>query len=106
MGRSGLADLLDRGTAPDVVVCSSDVLAHGALIEAQARGIAVPRDLAIVGFGDLSFAQYIVPSLSTVRVDGEKIGRIAAEAVLARLGGDPAPQIHDVGFGFVDRESA
>lgn len=103
LGRQGLAALLARGS-PTAVFCSSDLLAHGALEEARARGIAVPRALALMGFGDLEFAQHTFPALSTVRVDRAAIGRRAAELVLARIDGTASgPTVVDVGFGIVDR---
>ena len=42
LGREGLARLLERGSLPRAVFCSSDTSAHGVLIEAQARGMSVP----------------------------------------------------------------
>ncbi len=103
-GRQGLAALLDRNVRFDAVACSSDAIAHGALCEAQARGIAVPERLGIIGFGDLDFAADTVPALSTVRIDRTAIGRIAAEALLARIeSGQPPGKVIDVGFEVIAR---
>ncbi len=104
LGRHGLATLLDGRRRPTAVFCSSDLLAHGALEEARSRGLALPKDLALIGFGDLEFTRNTFPALSTVRVDRAAIGRIAAELVLARIAGDdPASTVVDVGFEIVDR---
>ncbi|MCC6194162.1 MAG: substrate-binding domain-containing protein, partial [Burkholderiales bacterium] len=104
LGRQGLAELLDRGARPTALFCSSDVLAQGALEEARSRGLAVPGDLAIIGFGDLDFARHTVPALSTVRVDRAAIGRQAADLILARIDGrEPPARVVDVGFEIVDR---
>jgi LacI family gluconate utilization system Gnt-I transcriptional repressor len=106
LGRAGLAALLDGGAKPDVVVCSSDTLAQGALVEAQERGIAVPDDLAVIGFGDLSFAAYTLPALTTVRIDGAAIGHWAADAVLARLRNEVVEErVRNLGFEIVERVS-
>lgn len=103
-GRQAFAALLARGVELDAVVCSSDAFAHGVLAEAQSRGIAVPGRLAVLGFGDLEFAAETVPALSSVRVDRHGIGRIAAEALLARMAGEPvAHEVVDVGFEIVER---
>jgi len=103
LGRQGLAALLAR-SSPTAVFCSSDLLAHGALEEARARGIAVPGALALMGFGDLEFAQHTFPALSTVRIDRAAIGRHAADLMLARIGDMPiASPVIDVGFTIVDR---
>jgi len=106
-GRRGLAALLERWPDIDAVFCSSDVLAQGVLIEALARGIEVPGDLKVFGFGDLDFAADLHPALSTVRVDGTAIGRTAAQFVIDRVEGRPiAHPIVDLGFTVVSRDSA
>ena len=109
-GREGLSRLMARGERPEIVVCSSDTLAQGVLAEAASRGLNVPGDLAVMGFGDLSTAAHVCPALSTVRVDGATIGRHAAEALLARFAAKPdkdrAAVRMDTGFSIIDRESA
>ena len=67
--------------------CSSDLLALGVMTEAQARGIAVPRQLAVIGFGDLEFAADLDPALTTVRINGDAIGRQAAQFIVDRAEG-------------------
>ena len=106
LGRQGLAQLLERPSTPTAVFCSSDLLAHGALEEARSRGIAVPGELALIGFGGLEFAEHTSPALSTVRIDRISIGRRAAEMLLARIEGRvPSESVVDVGFEIVDRET-
>jgi LacI family gluconate utilization system Gnt-I transcriptional repressor len=105
-GRRGMWELLERGVRPDAVVCSSDTFAQGVLAELRERGLSVPGDVAVMGFGDLEFAADTVPALSTVRIDRQGIGRRAAEALLALMDGKPpAQKVVDVGFEIVDRES-
>ncbi len=107
-GRAALADLIDNhGLKSGIVFCSSDVLAQGLLIEAHARGLKMPGDLSIVGFGDQEFAKDLEPALTTVRVDRELLGRTAADAILARIMGTESPQpVSDLGFEIVRRMSA
>lgn len=106
-GRTGLTDLLARHPDIDAVFCSSDLLALGVVIEAQARGLAVPDRLAVVGFGDLALARDYEPPLSTVRVDGTAIGRLAARVLVDRIEGREAgPRIVDVGFSVVRRSTS
>lgn len=106
-GREGLARLLDAGFERGAVFCSSDLLAHGLLIEAQVRGIDVPGRIAVVGFGDQDFAAHLEPALTTVRVDREALGEEAARALLARLEGlEVAQPVRDLGFEIVKRASA
>jgi len=106
-GRRALAALLDRHPDIDAVYCSSDLLALGALIEAKARGLAVPARLRIVGFGDLDFAADTDPPLTTLRVDGTAIGHQAARFLVDRIAGRPeGPRIVDLGVTLVPRASA
>jgi LacI family gluconate utilization system Gnt-I transcriptional repressor len=67
----------------------------------------VPGDFGVVGFGDHSLASHTIPTLATVRVDRDTIGRIAAKAILGRLDGSgSSPAVTDIGFEIVRRESA
>jgi LacI family gluconate utilization system Gnt-I transcriptional repressor len=106
-GRQALASLLQTTPDIDAVFCSSDLLALGVMTEAQARGIAVPGQLAVVGFGDLEFAADLHPALTTVRIDGEAIGRQAAQFIVDQAEGrEVAQRVVDVGFSIIDRQSA
>jgi LacI family transcriptional regulator, gluconate utilization system Gnt-I transcriptional repressor len=108
VGRTGLRQLLDLGHRPQVVVCSSDTIAQGVLAEAASRGLRVPEDIAVMGFGDLSSAAHVHPPLSTVRVDGTYIGEQIANALLDRFNypaGSADPRRIDTGFTLIDRQS-
>lgn len=106
-GRDAVGRIADMPEKPDLLLCISDWLAHGALTEARYRGLSVPGDLAICGFGDQDFAAHVDPSLTTVRIDGRAIGRIAADLLLTKLGGrEPAERSVDVGFELIRRQSA
>jgi LacI family gluconate utilization system Gnt-I transcriptional repressor len=105
-GREGMARLLDDSYRPDAIFCSSDALAQGVLAEVQSRGMSIPEDVAVMGFGDLSFAAYTFPALTTVRIDRRAIGRIAADAMLARMDGRAdVEKVIDVGFEVIERAS-
>lgn len=99
--------LAELGQRPDAVVCGSDILAQGLIVEAQAAGLRVPGDLAVVGFGNLQVASDMRPTITTVDVDGARIGREAV-AVLRRhaAGQRPTERLIDVGFRIIARESA
>lgn len=108
-GRRAFASLWEQGDRPDVIVCASDWLAQGVLIEAAVRGVRVPEDVAVIGFGDFDFAKELEPALTTIRIDGETIGTKAAAMMLAALNDDrrdraKAPRV-DVGFSLVERAS-
>lgn len=107
-GRDAMAQIFDKlPERPQAVLCSIDLLAQGAMAEAQARGLKIPDDLAVMGFGDLEFAAHTFPRLSTIRIDGARVGELVAERLLARIAGTLAAGtcVDDVGFELVVRES-
>lgn len=77
-GGIALAELLERASPPTAVICSSDVMAIGALHEAARRGLRVPEDLSIVGFDGIDATKWSVPELTTVE---QPIAQIAETAV-------------------------
>lgn len=107
-GRQALATLIsDSAFSGGVIFCSSDQFAQGILVEAKARGLCVPQDLAVIGFGDQEFAPYTDPPLTSVRVDRDKLGRAAADALLTRFANRTSvTAVTDVGFEIVIRQSA
>lgn len=104
-GREGLRQLLARETRPEVIVCSSDTLAQGVLAEAAERGLKVPDDIAVMGFGDMANASQVYPALSTVRLDGAKVGTMIANALLQRFEDHQSDVRLDMGFELIDRQS-
>ena len=65
------------------------------------RTSAAEQPVAVIGLGDLEMGRLIAPSLSTIRVHGDAIGRTAAELMLTRDG----PRHVDLGFELVLRDS-
>jgi len=59
----------------------------GALLESQAMGIAVPKDMSIVGYDDIEIMSELPIPLTTVRVLSDEVGRRAARLLVAKLEG-------------------
>jgi len=105
-GRRAVAEHLDGGGRPDIILCSSDWSAHGALDELRRRGIRVPGDVAVIGFGDLDFAAELDPPLTSVKIDGRVIAERTAEFLMRRAQGQRIRnRIVDVGFELIVRAS-
>ncbi len=105
-GRDALARLVDECPEADAVFCSSDLLAVGVATEARARQIAVPGQLAIMGFGDVPFVADMLPALSTVQINGAHIGRLAAQYLMDRAEGrEVDPAVVQVDFSIVERDT-
>jgi LacI family transcriptional regulator, gluconate utilization system Gnt-I transcriptional repressor len=105
-GRRALKDLLGAHGDIDAVFCGADILALGVLMEAESQGLAVPGQLRVIGYGDLNYAKDTTPPLSTMRVDGTRIGSLAATMLIDRIENrDGGEQRVDVGFNLIERDS-
>src|SRR5690242_15078249 len=87
--------LLDLPDPPTAIMGGNDLLAIGVVRQARARGLRVPHDLAVTGFNDFAFAEFVEPPLTTVHVPGYEIGRTAAQLLIEHLHGetDMPPQV-------------
>lgn len=102
-----LDTVLERHPETDVLMFASDVFAAGALLECRRRGMSVPGDLAITGFGDFEISRHLVPTLTTVAVPNVEIGTRAGQLLIARMTGDADESERvDLGFSVVPRDSA
>jgi DNA-binding LacI/PurR family transcriptional regulator len=81
-GRQAAAALLDRPDRPTALLAMSDELAIGALAAAEERGIAVPRELSVMGFDDTPAAADARPPLSTIAQPHREKGETAARMLL------------------------
>lgn len=105
--RRVFAEIRRLAAMPDVVVCGSDHLAQGVIVEATAAGLRVPDDIAVVGFGNSAIAGEMRPTITSVEVDGARIAREAIAAIRDhRPGRPPAQRWIDVGWRLLARESA
>lgn len=76
-----------RDGVPTAVFGANDLIALGVLRAAREEGLAIPEDLALVGFNDIAEASIL--DLTTVRVPQEEMGARAARLLIARLEGEP-----------------
>lgn len=106
-------DTLRKGRWPaEAIIFANDNLAAGALLHGLRAGIAIPGDCAIMGFGDLSIADKLLPSLTTIRPPRYEMGRVAALRVLDALraedGEAPAEHVqrdNPMEYELIERES-
>ena len=64
---------------------ANDLLATGAMLAAQKLGYAVPREIGMIGFGDFPVGRFCLGGLSTMHIDGERIGQACANFIVTRL---------------------
>lgn len=94
-GATGMAELLASDPELDAVFVANDQMALGAMSELHARGIAIPGQVAVVGFDGLEEADFFTPSLTTVRQPLRELGKLAVRELLATVRGEtPARSVH------------
>jgi LacI family gluconate utilization system Gnt-I transcriptional repressor len=106
-GGAAIAELLARSRDVEAVFAVSDLSAVGALMECQRRGIDVPGQLSLIGFGDFEIGRIVNPPLTTIHVDFRALGQRAGKLILDILGGtftSGAERI-DVGLSVIERAS-
>lgn len=86
-GRRAVAGLVERGVPFTAVAAANDLMAIGAMEALRAAGRAVPGDVAVVGFDDITFASLVSPALTTVAQPKYRMGQMAMERLLQRIDG-------------------
>ncbi len=84
-GARAIGELLRLWPDTEAVMCVSDLSAFGALSHCQRAGLAVPRDIALAGFGAYDIAEHANPAITTIDVGARAIGLNAAETIVRLL---------------------
>jgi len=92
-GKAAMQSLMALPDPPRCVCCASDALAVGAMAAVHEAGLCVPYDFGIVGFDNTELSAYLSPTLSTVNLPGEEMGRLGMEALLALVSDEKHPPI-------------
>ncbi|MEL6564368.1 MAG: LacI family DNA-binding transcriptional regulator [Pseudomonadota bacterium] len=80
-GAAALGPLLAQFPDVDCIFCVSDAAAFGVQSALKSRGVAVPEQLGVAGFGNFEVSRFASPSISTVVVDSKRIGREAGRLI-------------------------
>jgi LacI family gluconate utilization system Gnt-I transcriptional repressor len=105
-GGEALVNLVEGRRKVDAVFLTGDVLATGALLEANRRGWKVPDHVAIAGSDDDELQENVSPPLTSIRFPRYEIGRRAASMVMDRVAGrSSGSAILDLGFEIIQRGS-
>jgi DNA-binding LacI/PurR family transcriptional regulator len=92
-GQKAVRELLALPERPTAVFAASDVVAIGVMSAIQSAGLAIPTDIAVVGFDDIFLAAHTQPPLTTVRVPAYGLGWTAAEVLISLIEGDEASPV-------------
>jgi LacI family transcriptional regulator len=80
-------DVLDSGRRPDAFVVGNDYIALGVYRALRERGLQIPDDALVIGWGDYAFARFLEPPLSTLRLPSAEIAALATAQLFARIDG-------------------
>jgi LacI family transcriptional regulator, repressor for deo operon, udp, cdd, tsx, nupC, and nupG len=89
-GAAATRRLLSRDAT--AVVCASDMMALGAVRAAREAGLAVPRDVSVIGYDDSNLLQYVDPPLTTVRQPVQGMATAAVSFLIDAIEGQPVPR--------------
>jgi LacI family transcriptional regulator, repressor for deo operon, udp, cdd, tsx, nupC, and nupG len=82
-GRAAFELYRSAKVRPTAIFCANDETAMGFISSAHRAGVMVPRDVSVVGFDDIHFAQSYIPALTTVRQPRAEMGATAMRLLLA-----------------------
>lgn len=104
-GGDAFQEIMKASDKPTVVICGNDVLAAGAIVRARHLGVSVPSAVSVTGFDDIGLASAVYPSLTTVRVPQQEMGRSAARLLMDLLFREEKPHSIELDTEIVRRES-
>lgn len=88
-GFSAMKELLASvPRAPTAVMCANDMLAIGAMEALKERGLAIPGEVSVMGFDDVDLAREVIPTLSTMNIPKQTMGRLAVQRLLEIIRGE------------------
>lgn len=105
-GRIGVRRLLEMNPAIDGIFAYNDLMAIGAMQELHRMGRSVPDDVAIVGCDDIQMSEVVTPSLTSIRIDRETLGREAVRRLVELRDGDVDHNDVVIPVSLTARESA
>jgi DNA-binding LacI/PurR family transcriptional regulator len=84
-GAKAAESLLASGIPFDSLFAASDLMAIGAIRVLRSRGIAIPKDVAVIGYDNLNLSSYITPALTTVSQSVPRAGKLLARDLITYL---------------------
>ncbi|WP_334077148.1 LacI family DNA-binding transcriptional regulator [Paenibacillus sanfengchensis] len=96
--------ILEEGK-PSIIVCATDNIALGVIKAAHLKGIRVPEDLSVTGFGGYDITEMIHPALTTVKYHYFQAGEHAAHNIIKLVLEQPVDRLSVMDVELVQRES-
>ncbi|WP_445486783.1 LacI family DNA-binding transcriptional regulator [Niallia sp. 03133] len=90
---------------PSIIVCATDNIAIGTMKAAYMKGLSIPKDLSVTGFGGYEITGMIHPGLTTAQFYYKEAGQLAAKNIVHLVRGDVIPELTYSDFQIIHRES-
>ena len=96
---------VDHMKTPAAVVCATDRIAFGVYKVMSEKGIRIPEEVSVVGFGDYEAGELLQPPLTTVKFDWKNWGEISAESMIQMILGKPVSPLQVNPYEIIERKS-
>ncbi|MDR3476302.1 MAG: LacI family DNA-binding transcriptional regulator [Devosia sp.] len=104
-GRAATAAIIGTPAPPTAIIAASDYIAIGVIQALRDAGLGAPRDMSIVGFDDMPFAELMDPALTTIRQPVAAMGRLGFQALLGLMTGTPVEPLTRLPVQLIKRNS-
>lgn len=105
-GFDAMSEIIMTGDLPSAIFCGNDIAAIGAMKAIHKNGLRIPKDISVVGLDNIEVAEYVRPSLTTIHVPKEDLGRFAVKILIDRINnGHEVNALLKLPFTLIVRES-
>ncbi|HQA60967.1 MAG TPA: substrate-binding domain-containing protein, partial [Tepidanaerobacteraceae bacterium] len=105
-GYNAMTEIIKGGNLPSAIFCGNDITAIGVMKAIHKSGLKIPKDISVIGLDNIEVSEYFRPSLTTVHVPKEELGRFAVKLLIDRInGGHEINTLIKLPFKLIERES-
>lgn len=102
---SKISEYLNQHTLPTIIICLTDNQALACYKELTLRGLKVPEDVSLAGFGGYEASELITPNLTTIRFENEEAGCIAGKAIIDLIEEEKVDKEMRIDYVLIEGES-
>lgn len=89
--REKISQILDK-RQPSAIICATDNIALACYKEIRERGLEMPEDISLIGFGGYEVSSLVTPSITSIRFNNEEAGCIVGKTIIDMINGEDVPQ--------------
>lgn len=105
-GYDAMTEIIKAGILPSAIFCGNDITAIGVMKAIHKSGLKIPKDISVIGLDNIEVSEYFRPSLTTIHVPKEELGKFAVKLLIDRInGGHEINTLIKLPFKLIERES-